>query len=821
MVTPFDGGRPSYRYLIAWGLIASLLVAGLYLYPPFLLAHLDQRVYDVLFRSAQRSQTSGQVVIVDLDERSLARFGRWPWPRGQLARLLEKIEALGAASVGIDMIFAEPDETPPSPAQQASTTLGSEAKAGPSALTPNDAALAAVLSRGSFVLGYNLRFAAEREDGSGCVLHPIPVVTLQKPGGRAEVAALFQASAVLCSLPALAAAVAGSGFLNAAPDADGILRRMPLMIAHNGLVYPSLGLATLLPVLGIRQFVLRTTGDRIESLALEDIVVPLDPRGGLLLHFRGGSQTFPYISAADVLGDQLPEGSLRDRIVFLGTSAPGLGESVATPLDTTFPGVEVHATVADSILRRDFIRRSPAAPAIELALIVAAGPVAALMVALAGVVWGGAMLVAMAGGLWIATGWLMGSTGLFISPVFPVVALAFGFTAVTLASFSLERGRADWTTQRFRRTRQIMLKKLRKRETDLRAAQERAKLGSWELDLATQTGSWSAEMFRLFNCDPARGVPTLAEFLEMVHPDDRHLIEEGLTRAVQTGEPVTQEFRSHPSRGPLRHFNAIVHPIKNAEGRVVHLGGTIQDITALIEAKRALDTAERQAILGRVAASVAHEINNPLLAIKTRLHTLKKTMVDRPETTEKLDLVMGQLDRIDRATRSMLGFFKQRAAHSKLLSYTEVIRAATDLFDPSFAAKGVRVIVNLPHSLPGVSVGVDELQEVLINLLENERDALGRDNELHVSAQTQDHQIVIRIEDNGPGLGLDPELLFKAFYTTKSTGTGLGLTIARRICESYGGKLTAENRKEGGARFEIILPLAASVRSDENLSGRR
>ena len=820
MVTQLGGGRQSHRRLIAWGLITSLLVAGLYLYPPFLLALLDQRVYDVLFRSAHRSQTSGRVVIVDIDERSLARFGRWPWPRGQLARLLEKIEALGAASVGIDMIFAEPDESLPSPAQQPSATLDYEPRAGLSALAPNDAALAAVLSHGTFILGYNLRFGAEREGGSGCILHPIPVVSLQQPGGTPEVAALFQASAVLCSLPGLTDAAAGSGFLNAALDTDGILRRMPLMIAHDGLVYPSLGLATLVPVLGIRQLVLRTTGGRMESLALEDMVVPLDPRGGLLLHFRGGKQTFPYISAADVLGDQLPEGSLRDRIVFLGTSAPGLGESVATPLDTTFPGVEVHATVADSILRRDFIRRSPAAPAIELALVVAAGPVAALMVAVAGIGWGGAILVAVAGGLWIATGWLMGSTGLFISPVFPVVALAFGFTAITLASFFLERGRADWTTRHLRQTRQIMLRKLRKRETDLRAAQERAKLGSWELDLATQTGSWSAEMFRLFNCDPARAVPTLAEFLEMVHPDDRNLVEEGLTRA-QTGEPVTQEFRSNPLRGPLQHFNATVHPIRNGDGRVVHLSGTIQDISSLIEAKRALDTAERQAILGRVAASVAHEINNPLLAIKTRLHTLKKTMVDRPETTEKLDLVMGQLDRIDRATRSMLGFFKQRAAHSKLLSYTEVIRAATDLFDPSFAAKGVRVIVNLPHSLPGVSVSVDELQEVLINLLENERDALGRDNDLYVSAQTQDHQIVIRIEDNGPGLGLDPELLFKAFYTTKSTGTGLGLTIARRICESYGGKLTAENRKEGGARFEIILPLAVSVRNDENPSDRR
>jgi signal transduction histidine kinase len=183
-------------------------------------------------------------------------------------------------------------------------------------------------------------------------------------------------------------------------------------------------------------------------------------------------------------------------------------------------------------------------------------------------------------------------------------------------------------------------------------------------------------------------------------------------------------------------------------------------------------------------------------------------VTDRPETTEKLDLVVAQLDRIGRATRSMLGFFKQRAGSSKPFSCAEVIRAATDLFEPSLAAKGVRLIVNLPQSLPEVSVSVDELQEVLINLLENERDALGNDNDVYVSAQTQEHQIVISIEDNGPGLGLDPELLFEAFYTTKSTGTGLGLTIARRICESYGGKLTAENRKEGGARFQIVLPLS-------------
>ena len=632
------------------------------------------------------------------------------------------------------------------------------------------------------------------------MLHPIPVVSLQEPGAMAQ-PGLFESSATLCSLSGLGKSASGSGFSNVTIDPDGIVRRMPLIIAREGLIYPSLGLATLIPALGLQHFVLRMTGSGTLSFAVDDIIVPLDPKGGMLLHFRGHKQTFPYISAADVLLDRVPEGEFRDRIVFLGTSAPGLGDSVATPLDTTFPAVEVHATVADSILRRDFIRRSPAAPAIELMLVMAAGPVAALIVPVAGIAWGSVMLIAAAGGLWIATGWLMGSTGLFISPVFPGVALAFSFIAVALASFCSERARA-------RETRETMLEELRKSEANLRAAQERAKLGSWELDVPTQTRSWSAEMYRLFKCDPARGVPTLEQFLEMLNPDDRHPIKGGLTRAVQTGEPFTREFRSNASRGPVQYFNGIVEATMNADGRVVQLGGTIQDITALIEAKRALDTAERAATLGRMAASIAHEINNPLFAIKTRLYTLKKTVTDRPEITEKLDLVTGQLDRIGRATRSMLGFFKQRAAHSTAVAYSDVIRAATDLFEASFSAKGVRLVVSLPQSLPAVTVSVDELQEVLINLLENERDALKNDNDVYVSAQTNDHQIIISIEDNGPGLGADPEALFAPFYTTKSTGTGLGLTIARRICESYGGKLTAENRKEGGARFEIVLPLS-------------
>ncbi len=457
-MTSRDGGPPAGWRLVAWGLLASLLVAGVYLRPPTLLAYLDQRVYDVLLRSAHHSDISGRVVIVDLDDRSLARFGRWPWPRGRLAQLLTKIQDLGATSVGLDMVFPEPDETPPSPADRPQTAAGQEPPAGQLALTANDAALAAVLAHGPFILGYGLSFGAEQERRTGCVLHPLRVVSVHEPAGS-DGAPLFQATPGICSLPGLARAAPGSGFLNAAPDRDGILRRMPLVIAHGGAIYPSLGLATLIMAFGTRRIVLRTTDAGVESLALDDVVVPLDTRGGLLLHFSGGKGTFPYVSAADVLEDRVPETALRDRIVFLGTTALGLRDTVATPLDTTYPGVELHATVADTILRRDFVWRPRAAPAVELALALAAGPLAALAVAVAGVTWGAAMLSAVGVGLWLGAGWLL-EGGIFVSPLFPVAALAVSFTALTLASFLLERGRADRTTRDLRQTRELLLHSL-------------------------------------------------------------------------------------------------------------------------------------------------------------------------------------------------------------------------------------------------------------------------------------------------------------------------------------------------------------------------
>jgi adenylate cyclase len=455
-VTSSDSSPGARWRLIALGFLVSLVVGVLYLRPPSLLGYLDQRVYDVLLRSAHHTELSGRIVVVDVDENSLARLGRWPWPRARLAQLLTRIRELGAVSVGLDMVFPEADDSPVSPSEPARTSPQRDSSAERTGLTANDAALADALARGPFVLGYGLSFEAERPRRAPCVLHPLPVVWVHRPVGS-DATPLFRASPGVCSLPGLARAAPASGFINAAPDRDGIMRRIPLLMTYEGAVYPSLGLATLVMALRPKQTVLRTTGTDVEALVVENVSVPLDSRGALLLNFGGGKGAFPHVSAADILERRVSNAALRDRIVFLGSTALGLRDTVATPLDTTYPGVELHATVADTILRKAFIRRPRVAPTIELLLTMAAGPIAALSVVAIGVTWSAALLGAIAVGLWLGADWLLKAQGIFISPLFPIMAIGACFPVLTVVSFLRERVRADQSAKNLRQARDLLL----------------------------------------------------------------------------------------------------------------------------------------------------------------------------------------------------------------------------------------------------------------------------------------------------------------------------------------------------------------------------
>ena len=447
----FFHARPTRRRLVfLCGLGAVIVTGALAVFAPTNLQRLDNAAYDVLLRSAPTRPPSGRVVIVDVDERSLSTVGQWPWRRDLIGDLIARLRELGAATIALDMVFAEPDRY---------SDFGDSSQRPASARVDSDEALAATFREGRVVAGFAMRFDDFESEGSACVLHPVAPVVLHVGGDTGDVP-YFHATGAVCNLPMLARATSTSGFMNAAPDADGILRRVPILIELDGRVYPSLALAATMAATGSRDMVFRIANINNASLSVGNHLVPVDGRANALLRYRGTKRTFPYVSAADVMRGRVPAGTLQDKIVFVGTTALGTREVVATPLDTLFVGVEVQATVADNLLQQDFIQRSQFGTALEGLVVLVSGIAVTWLVAsrgtLPGVLASGLGIAA----LWYAAEWALSTTGVFVSPLMPTLAVTAALAVMTLVNFIVERGRADTAGREKTNAQQLMVQTL-------------------------------------------------------------------------------------------------------------------------------------------------------------------------------------------------------------------------------------------------------------------------------------------------------------------------------------------------------------------------
>jgi adenylate cyclase len=429
-----------HRTVLLCGGLSVAMSALLAIVQPAALARLDRAVYDMLLRWSPSAPPDPRIVVVDIDERSLAAVGQWPWRRDHVARLIARLRDLGAATIALDIIFAEPD-------RDRELVLVNETWSAAGSGTPDDL-LAQSLRPGRVVLGHAMTFEPDAPSAAHCVLHPLNIAIVgaapfvsehREPDGATM--PVFRANGSACNLRPLADAAGRSGFLNAAPDADGVLRRVPLVIELDGSLYPSLAVAAVSPP-AARDAVLRVATANSTSLAFDGRVVPLDGKGNLLLRYRGQKRTFPYVSAADVLGGRLRQDALADKMVFVGTTALGTREVVATPLDTLFVGVEVQATIADNLLQQDFIFRPASAPVAESLAALGLGILLMLVAVRGRVQWSAMAALASVAALWIAAVAAL-TAGVFLSPLYPTMALALGFTSMTIATVAVERRRAD------------------------------------------------------------------------------------------------------------------------------------------------------------------------------------------------------------------------------------------------------------------------------------------------------------------------------------------------------------------------------------------
>lgn len=365
--------------------------------PMGVLDRLDNIIYDARLRATLPGTLDDRVVIVDIDEKSLAGVGRWPWPRHHLARLVDTLfEDQDIALLGFDTVFAEVDDS-------SGLRQLEQLAAGPLADQPgfaervrslqpqldHDALFARAIAGRPVVLGYY--FTSDREGRTSGVL-PAPAIPAEALQGRRIPATRWNGYGANIALLAQAAPLAG--FFNAITAPDGVVRSVPLLAEHDGRYYESLSLAMFRLLLGSPQVApgfpperfLPRSYQALESVRLvrgdTSLAIPVDERAAALVPFRGpgGPQggSFTYVSAADVLAGRLPPGQLKDKIVLVGTTAPGLLDLRVTPVGEAFPGVETHANLIAGLLDGELIRKPDYAVGYELVMLVVSGLVLAL-----------------------------------------------------------------------------------------------------------------------------------------------------------------------------------------------------------------------------------------------------------------------------------------------------------------------------------------------------------------------------------------------------------------------------------------------------------
>lgn len=410
-------------WLLPAGVVA-ILSATLALLRPAVLLDLDRRVYDAFSVSAPSDEHGRHILVVAVDETSLDSLGQWPWSRDLIARLVTRLQEAGVESIAFDVLFAEPD------------------RATPAGQRPMDEALAAALSRAPAVAGYAFVFGA---GGSPCTLHPASLVQRQRDQ-RLPSATLPRASGVVCTLGSLTNAAGASGHVNAVTDPDGLLRRVPLLIGYRDRVYPSLALAAVQQLSARSPLLLEQQGDDQLVLTVNGRRINLDEQGHLLLRYSPHRTT--TVSASDVIEGRVPDAELRGRIVFVGATAAGLGDVVATPLHRQLPGVEVHATAAESLIGGIVNHRPEYATLIELLITVACGIAIVLLGDRLGLRASAAAAALLLLGIWWAARSLLHRDGIYLTPLYPAVAVVIGLTAAGLSGMTRERRRADKERQR-------------------------------------------------------------------------------------------------------------------------------------------------------------------------------------------------------------------------------------------------------------------------------------------------------------------------------------------------------------------------------------
>jgi adenylate cyclase len=432
------------------GFALTGIVLLMYLLHVQLLDVVELKTYDMRLRSGATRVPAGQVTIAAIDEKSIAKLGRWPWPRTTFATLIGRLDDLGARVIAMDVFFPESENaklierierleaeqgfaTANSPYASLKEQLAVDASLGQAIATSGRVVLAMAFLMSPDEASALPKTEAERafEDlkrntvavsGDG-VTGPLNL-PMDEPAG------------LLANVPEIRSQGRFSGHINSFPDLeDGTIRRAPLVIRYRGSYFPSADVQAVRVFEHSDALALHARNDGITDLSIGGRSIGTDERGRALIHYYGPEKTIPTFSIADVLDGSVSRKQVKDKIVVIGPTAKGLGDVRVTPYGSAFPGVEIRATVVQNLLDDDFINRPKWMTKVDVAAIALLGGLLAWALPRMGY-WGGtALTLALFAAYVLIATTLFRVQLLWLNVVYPSLAILVVFVASTISKY--------------------------------------------------------------------------------------------------------------------------------------------------------------------------------------------------------------------------------------------------------------------------------------------------------------------------------------------------------------------------------------------------
>lgn len=349
--------------------------------------------------------------------------------------------------------------------------------------------------------------------------------------------------------------------------------------------------------------------------------------------------------------------------------------------------------------------------------------------------------------------------------------------------------------------------------SSLHHAQQLANFGNWVWEVASGRVTGSREMMRMFGFQADGEDIFMGTILDLVEMEDKETLMEALQSAIKgVGMDVEFWLRRHCD-GRLKLFQAVAQPVCDDFGDVVYLVGSIHDMTEQRETENYLRRHQSLTIAGQLAAGVAHEIRNPLTAVKGFL----QLMPTLPEPTSAIQLMLDELSRIERIVNELLVLAKPQPVHFTKEDLGIRLDEVVQLLGPQAMLNNIVVHLTVAEDVPLVDCEVNQLKQVFINVLKNGMEAMPNGGRIGVILESlKAEEVSIRIRDSGLGM-TDAQLqkLGQPFFTTKEHGTGLGWMISEKIIQHHRGAIDLASVVGEGTSVTIRLPITQPYRRSQ------